>query len=180
MLKSLLSFCLRATYDTLPSPSNLYRCRIHSEPSCYLCSKTVCTTAHILGVCKVALQQERFTYCHDSILQAFLTALQTFLFSSSVSETLQHHINFLRPGTKIQKSMKKPHSGLLHLAPDSTVMSDFNNKLVIPSWIVISQLRPDTFIFSKTQKTCIIIELTCPVRKRWRFGTGKNFKSTSH
>ena len=160
MPKTLLSFCLGATYDTLPSPSNLHRWCIHSEPSCYSCSKTVCTTAPILGACKFALQQGRFTYRHDSVLQAFLTALQTFL--SSVSESLQHQINLVRPGTKIKKSMKKPHTGLLHLAPDWRVMSDFNKKLVIPSWIVIAQLTPDIFIFSKTQKSCIIIELTCP------------------
>ena len=45
MPNSLLSFCLGATYDTLPFPSDLYRWHIHSEPSCYLCSKTVCTIA---------------------------------------------------------------------------------------------------------------------------------------
>ena len=158
MPKSLLSFCLGATFDTLPSPSNLYRC--HSQPSCYLCSKAVCTTAHILGACKVAVQQGRFTYHHDSVLQAFLSALETSLSSYSVSESLQHHRNFVIPGTKIIKSMKKPHTGLLYLAPDWRVMSDSNNKLDIQSLIVISQLRPDIFIFSKIQKTYLIIELT--------------------
>ena len=51
--------------------------------------------------------------------------------------------------------MKKTQTGLLHLAPDWTVMSDLNNKFVIPTWTVISQLRPDLFVFSITQKTCI-------------------------
>ena len=128
MPKFFLSFCLGATYDTLPSPSNLHRWCTHSEPSCYLCSKTVCATAHILGACKVAPQQGRFTYCHDSVLQAFLSGLQTFLSSYSVSESLKYHINFVRPAKKIKKSMKKPHVGLLHLVPDWRVMSDFNNK----------------------------------------------------
>ena len=100
MPKSLLSFCLGATYDTPLFPSNLHRWGVHSEPSSYLCSKTVCTTAHILGDCEVALQQGRFTYHHDSVLQTFLTALQTFLSSYSVSKSLQHHMNFVRPGTK--------------------------------------------------------------------------------
>ena len=85
MPKSLLSFCLGTTYDTLPSPSNLHRWQIHSEPSCYLCSKTVCTTAQILGACKVALQQGRFIYGCDSVLQAFLLALETFLSFYSVT-----------------------------------------------------------------------------------------------
>ena len=136
MPKPLLSFCLGATFDTLSSPSNLYRC--HSQPSCYLCSKAVCLTAHILGACKVAVQQGRFTYHHDSVLQAFLSALETSLSSYSVSESLQHHRNFVIPGTKITKSMKKLHTGLLYLAPDWRVMSDSNNKLDIQSSIVIS------------------------------------------
>ena len=38
--------------------------------------------------------------------------------------------------------------------------TDFNNKLVIPSLIVIYQLGLD-FFFSKMHKTCLIIELTC-------------------
>ena len=71
------------------------------------------------------------TYHHSSVLQAFLSALETILSSYSVSESLQHHMNFVRPGTKIKKSMKKPHTALLHLAPEWRVMSDFNTKLVI-------------------------------------------------
>ena len=57
--KSLLSFCLGATYDTLPSPSNLHRWCNHSEPSRYLCCKTVCTTVHILGFMPVRLPFSR-------------------------------------------------------------------------------------------------------------------------
>ena len=41
------SFCLASTCDTLPSPTNLKRWRITSETKCALCSKDVCTTAHI-------------------------------------------------------------------------------------------------------------------------------------
>ena len=49
---------------------------IHSEPSCYLCSKIVCTTAYILGAFEVTVQLGWFTCCHDSVLQTFL-ALET-------------------------------------------------------------------------------------------------------
>ena len=59
MPANLTSFCLASTYDTLPSPTNLKRWRITTEAMCTLCSKDVCTTAHILGACKVALQQGR-------------------------------------------------------------------------------------------------------------------------
>ena len=50
--KTLLSFCLGVTYDTRPSPFNPCRWHIHSQPSFYLSSKTVCTTVHILSTCK--------------------------------------------------------------------------------------------------------------------------------
>ena len=92
--KSLLTFFLGATYDTLPSTSNVHRWCIHLEPSCYICSKTVCIIAHVLGACNVAFQQGRFTYCHDLVL-LFLTALNIFLSSYSVSESSQHNMNLV-------------------------------------------------------------------------------------
>ena len=46
---NLLSFCLSATYDVLPSPRNLSRWHISTESSCFLCAKPICTTAHFLG-----------------------------------------------------------------------------------------------------------------------------------
>ena len=74
-----LSFCLGATYSTLPSPSNLLRRHINPEASCLLCKKQVCTTVHVLGTCTVALQQGCFTFCHDSVLSVLLVALESFL-----------------------------------------------------------------------------------------------------
>ena len=50
MLASLAFFCLASTYDTLPSPTYLKRWRIATEAMCTLCSKDVCTTAHISGM----------------------------------------------------------------------------------------------------------------------------------
>ena len=55
MPQPLLSFYLGATYETQPSPSNLYRWHIVSEAECFICSKQVCTLAHILGACRVTL-----------------------------------------------------------------------------------------------------------------------------
>ena len=121
------------------------------------------------------------TFMIHSALQVFLTALESFLSSYKASESIQCHTNFASAGTKIKKSMKKHHTGLLHIAPDWRVMSDLIDKLVIPSWIVISQLRPDIFSFPKTQKTCIIIELShVPVMITLSLGTRKKFKYTNH
>ena len=79
MPQSLLSFCLGATFDTLPSPSNLKRWHITTEPSCFLCGKEICTAAHILGACKVALSQGRFTFRHDSVLTDLTDTLNAFI-----------------------------------------------------------------------------------------------------
>ena len=67
MPANLTSFCLASAYDIFPSPAKLKRWRITTEIMCTLCSKDVCTTAHILGAWKVSLQQGRYTFRHDSL-----------------------------------------------------------------------------------------------------------------
>ena len=79
MPANLTSFCLASTYDTLPSPANLKRWRITTETMCTLCSKDVCTTAHILGACKVSLQQGRYTFRHESVLREVIEVLKVVL-----------------------------------------------------------------------------------------------------
>ena len=66
MPANLTSFCGTSTYHTLPSPTNLKRWRITTETMCIICSKDVCTAAHILGVCKVSLFQLRYTFRHNT------------------------------------------------------------------------------------------------------------------
>ena len=61
---NLVSFCLVSTFDVLPSPSNIPRWKISTDAACTLCKKDICTTAHILGACKVALKQGRYTFRH--------------------------------------------------------------------------------------------------------------------
>ena len=72
MPPNLTSFCLASTFDTLPSATNLKRWIITTEAVCTLCSKDVCTTTHILGVCKVSLQQGRYTLRHDTVLHKII------------------------------------------------------------------------------------------------------------
>ena len=72
-------FVLGATFDTLPSPTNLKRWHITTEEDCSLCSVKVCTTAHVLSGCKVALSQGRYTFRHYSILRVLHNSLSKFL-----------------------------------------------------------------------------------------------------
>ena len=88
---NLLSFCISLTYDTLPSPSNLSRWQISSEPSCFLCHKPVCTVAHIFGACKVSSDQGRYTFRHNSVLTHLQSYIKDFvtqikIYSSNVTK----------------------------------------------------------------------------------------------
>ena len=63
-----LSFLLRAGADCLPTPMNLYRWKYRVSNSCPLCQSSNATTAHILNGCPEALNQGRFSWRHDSVL----------------------------------------------------------------------------------------------------------------
>ena len=65
---NLVSFFVASTFDVLPSPSNIQRWKISTDAACALCIKDVCTTVHILGACKVALKQGKYTFRHDMVL----------------------------------------------------------------------------------------------------------------
>ena len=163
MPQQLLTFCFGATYNTLPSPSNLHRWHINPEASSLLCKKQVRTTAHVLGARTVALQQGRFTFRHDSVLSALIVALESFLSSKKcINAQSNNSIKFVKAGAKLSKYTKKLHSGLLHLTTDLKLLSDLGDKLVFPSFITITCLRSDIVLFSTSIKTVIILELTCP------------------
>ena len=161
MPQPLISFCIGATYDTLPSPSNLHRWQISPEKSCFLRGKIICTTAQVLGACQTALKQGRFTFRHDSVLSVIVSYIDNFLLSYKVSSNVSNKINFVTAGAKITKSMKSTTVGILNLAPEWIVLSDLNTKLVVPPFLAITRLRPDLLLYSHLSKTCIILELIC-------------------
>ena len=103
MPANLSSFCLASAYDTLPSPANLKRWSIKrwsitTETMSTLCSKDVCTTAHILGACKVSLQQGRYTFRHDTVLSEVTEVLKTFILNikGTVPISPKSSIKFVR------------------------------------------------------------------------------------
>ena len=121
---NLLSFCLASTYDVLPSPSNLKRWRICTESSCFLCSKEICTTAHVLGACKVSLAQGRFTFRHDSVLSELASILSSFIKALPPTPPKRLiKLAFVKAGKSVPKSKVKP-TGILHLASDWVIVSD--------------------------------------------------------
>ena len=116
MPANLTSFCLAFTYDTLPSSTNLKRWRTTTEAMCTLCSKVVCTTVHILGACKVALQQGKYTFRHDTVLHQVIEALQTFIsnIKEAVPISAKSSIMFAKKGAKVPRK-RTPPVGILHM-----------------------------------------------------------------
>ena len=163
MPANLTSFCLASTYDTLPSPTNLKRWRIITEAICTLCSKDVCTTAHILGACKVALQQGKYTFRHDTVLHQVMEALQTFIsnIKEAVPISAKSSIMFVKKGAKVP-CKRTPPVGILHYASDWVLLADLNSNYCFPVHIAFTQLRPDITIFSNSLRKVILIELICP------------------
>ena len=168
MNPTLLKFCLQSTYDTLPTPANLYRWRISPETSCPLpnCDK-YCTTAHVLSGCKVALRQHRFTWRHDSILADLHAELADFLAEAkeTCGRASRNHIKFIRPGTT--PSFTKPRGGSLHTAPDWKLLVDLGNGLIFPPHIASSAERPDIVLYSDLLKRTILVELTSPCEENF-------------
>jgi len=67
-----LSFLLHAGCDTLLTRMNLAHRNIITSPVCTLCHCSQSTTIHVLTSCSVALDQGRYTWCHDSVLQVLV------------------------------------------------------------------------------------------------------------
>ena len=162
MPTSTTSFCLDSTYDTLPSPTNLKRWTITTEGMCTLCSKDLCTTAHILGACNVALQQGRYTFRHDTVLYQVIEALQTFI--SDIKEVVpisaKSSLMFVKKRAKVPR--KRTPVAILHHASDWVLSADLTSNYCFPVHIAFTQLRPDITIFSNSLRKVILIELTYP------------------
>ena len=73
--KGVMSFACRAATNSLATPDNLPRWGRIVDSRCKLCTHSPCTLGHLLSNCKVALDQGRFTYRHDQILECLLKTL---------------------------------------------------------------------------------------------------------
>ena len=78
-----LSFILRCSSDTLPTPTNLRRWKIQMSARCKLCDAPQATALHILNGCKQALEDGRYSWRHDSVLQKIVSGLRSLLPTST-------------------------------------------------------------------------------------------------
>lgn len=171
MSPSLLSFWLNAVQNTLPDPTNLRRWGKQFQASCTLCKWKNCTLLHILCSCRVALEQGRISYRHDSVLGCIVKWIKTSLMENKKrnyqpNDERDKPIRFVKKGAKIPR--KKPRKVYSYWSNfnDWKVLHDSRTKQYqIPPCIASSSLRPDICLYSVEGKKVCFIELTSPAEE---------------
>ena len=175
MSPSLMSFWLNSVQNTLPDPVNIRRWGKSKEAKCALCGWSNCTQHHILCWCKVALDQGRITWRHDSVLNAIIKwikvgkkkATETF---KDCDKSNSNRIEFIKAGTKIKK--KKPGPTFWHDGTGWVILTDSKaNPYQVPPQIAATSLRPDICIYSMSRRKVLFIELTSPFEEnmtKWK------------
>ena len=77
MPRNVMAFATRLCTNSLNSPDNLVRWGKRKMGACPLCSCPNRTLAHITNFCPVALQQGRYTWRHDSVLQQITSIVKS-------------------------------------------------------------------------------------------------------
>ena len=120
---------------------NLRRWRLRVDAKCALCDHFAPTTFHILNGCPVALEQDRYTWRHDSILQ------KKFLIVRDLRQQL-------------------PPELFLYCDLDGWRASD-NPPATIPPKLLVTSARPDIVI--QNGSDILLLELTVPHNTRDSF-----------
>ncbi|XP_045174487.2 uncharacterized protein LOC123535800 [Mercenaria mercenaria] len=158
-----LSFLLRSVYDMLPTPTNLYQWKLTEDQTCPLCEKKG-SLRHILSGCPTALSQGRYRWRHDKVLGELAHVLEKDRRKVKPLIPKSHLINFVREGEK--KPVSTVERGILQNSKSWDLRADLGKKLQFPEEIAHTTLRPDIVIWSRNQKTVIMVELTVPWEER--------------
>ena len=162
-------FAIKATVNVLPTRDNLRRWGFSViDEQCPLCRYRGATLRHVLNGCKVALEQDRYTWRHNSILHEIATAVRLEM-GRSPPQAREEYVHFVRPGEKpTQQRKERPAlAGELHTAKDWELYVDLpNTPVVIPPDVAVTVLRPDLVLLSRQSRRLILAELTSPFEDR--------------
>ena len=75
-----LKFLLNASIDTLPTQANLCKWKKTTSDQCKLC-KARETTNHILNICKVSLDNGKFLWRHNNVINYIIQLIDTSKFT---------------------------------------------------------------------------------------------------
>ena len=171
---SMVGFILRAVYGTLVTPSLAVKWDEAEDGMCKLCRTEVGTIQHILSGCKVALEQGRYTWRHDKVLNQIRSQVAYHLDkrvnNPKRSISLQSSkVEFVSAGAKVKgipRRRDRSGMGILTEARDWVLLADVNGQLKFPSEVATTRLRPDLIIYSTSTKRIVWWELTCPSEER--------------
>ena len=137
---------LNSFINCLPTPSNLAAWGYASSPLCPLCKEAKGTQMHILSSCRVALEQKRYSWRHDSVLVNIELYIQNHLSKHNDQKAIvppRIFIPFVKAREKIPH-IKPPRRNLLSDAVDWCCQVDYcGNEKIFPPEICSSNLRPD-------------------------------------
>ena len=125
-------FAARLSTNSLASPDNLRRWGKRKMGTCPLCGSPNATLAHITNMCKVALNQKRFTWRHDSVLLEIASVVK----------------NFATEGTEIFSDLPTFQVNGTTIPADILVSTGEGSK-------------PDLVLLNRRRKTIALLELTC-------------------
>lgn len=157
-----ISFLLRATYNSLPSPTNLHQW-LGKDPACRLYDMPA-TLRHIPTGCKVSLSQGRYTWRHDQGLKSPAAAVEAKR-KATISNPLRTpvavpSISFVSEGERKPRTTAPARKGQLEGTRDWEMFVDVSQQLIIPPYIETSTLRPEMVLWSNNLHAVYFIELT--------------------
>ena len=139
-----ISFLIRATYDLLPCPHNLYQW-FGNEESCSLCNAPNASLQHILSGCKIALSQGRYRWRHDQVLRKLAKVLEGSQQGSKESPPAENHVSFVTEGDG--QRYTRPRETSRPFSPDLEwdMRVDLNKQLQFPEEVITTSLWQHCF-----------------------------------
>ena len=158
---SRMSFLLRSTFDTLPSPRNLVRWKLSDDDQCK-CGKTA-TMKHVLSNCGLALR--RYEWRHNEVLKIIFEEVQRHIEKSNSGDKPQKNhpgrsIQFVRAGRGITNPLRKKTIDDGRWSGEWKIAADLPGAK--KSFPIPTSKRPDIFLWSDDQKMLELVELTVP------------------
>ena len=152
-----IGFLLKSVYDCLPTKRNLKVWNYSEDNRCSRC-QALETVEHVLCACKVSLGEGRYMWRHNKVLEMIYSVVKEAEFKLNEFQSIQ----FIS-----DKGIKYGDTVIKNKIEDKwDVLVDLERRLVFPSEIVVTNLRPDMVLIERSKKKVWIMELTVPWEDR--------------
>lgn len=169
-----IKFVLNATVNCVRTPDMLKLWYKRPSAECQMCGVECCTLHHILVGCKVALDEKRYTWRHDSVLKVLFRVVREQVAAWNAKPEIKEQVpelysSFVAAGSSSVKKVRQGRNPAgLAGAKDWKVMVDLEmtgERMVFPPEIYSTPQRPDLVLWSQEKRRVMLIELTCPAEE---------------